>query len=184
MTVARNDDLNVAYMVLFALQMCLLFLRFCTILSRTRAFGSLVRMAVNMINDVAKWMFLSLVLLLGFVSAVGFVIADDTDVDEGHCIATLSREDKPDSGNFLTQRYISIILFMFQVVMGQQDWAETESNTCLSVSRSRLVQTFIIIFCFLGSVLMLNLLIALMASTYETRQQTNVKVLTTCSRDL
>ena len=173
---ARNHHWNVVYMFLFGFQMCLLFLRMSTILSRTRAFGALVRMAVNMVGDVGKWMFLSIMLLLGFLSAVAFVIADDTDADNGHCIATLDREDKPDSGSTLQDRYFSIALFMLQVMLGQQDWAEADSNPCFEPDRSRIVQTFIIAFCFLGSILMLNLLIALMASTYETRRQTNEKV--------
>ncbi len=43
---ARNKMTNIIYMFLFGIQMCLLYLRFATILSRSRTLGPFVRMTI------------------------------------------------------------------------------------------------------------------------------------------
>merc|ERR1712032_1342974 len=110
--------------------------------------------------------------LAGFLFAMWFIIGEDKNTMMGTDSTTNTERDlclPPGAEPTMTLQSTpqSIMMYMFQVLLGQHDWAETNSNECLSDVRSRLAGTFIIIFSFMGSVLMLNLLIAMMASTYE-----------------
>merc|ERR1712019_298429 len=40
----------------------------------------------------------------------------------------------------------SITLYLFQVVLGQQEWSETASNDCLSETRSWIMRAFLAVF--------------------------------------
>ena len=155
---ARNSYLNSLYMILFGVQICLLYLRFSSILSRTRTFGPLVRMAISMIQDIFKFLFVAIPMLSGFVFAMSFIIGTDKSSLIGTDSTTGTERDlclEPDQEPTATLQSTpqSIALYMFQVLLGQHDWAETNSNECLSDVRSRLVGAFIIMFSFMGSVL-------------------------------
>eukprot|EP01084_Bolivina_argentea_P111712 199268_1 len=100
--------------------------------------------------------------MTGFTFALSFIIGPDKNPSIDSCC-----DDNRDHSKVPLSTVPSIAFYVFQVLLGQQEWAPTASNECLSSNRSRIVQLYVMIFSVLGTVLMLNLLIAMMSSTYE-----------------
>ena len=80
-----------------------------------------------------------------------------------------------DTDASLQSSALSIVLYLFQVFGGQQEWSETASNDCLSNERSWVIRFFFMGFSVLATVLLLNFLIAMMASTYEKKDEQTSK---------
>merc|ERR1711879_305153 len=148
-------------------------------------------MIVSMVKEIMAFLFLIITLMMGFVYALAFIIGPDKEqwwlevenpappgMDLGNSTwnATVSEEqcDVDDSAS-LQSGAASISLYLFQVMLGQQEWSETASNDCLSEARSWIMRSFLSVFSVLATVLLLNFLIAMMASTYEKRDQQTSK---------
>merc|ERR1712154_156726 len=72
--------------------------------------------------------------------------------------------------------YYQVSLYVFITLMGQQEWSALDSNgECFSEERSIIATALIIIFWVLGTVLLLNLLIAMMATTYDEKLDSKSK---------
>eukprot|EP01084_Bolivina_argentea_P124804 221164_1 len=156
--------LNGCYIFLFGSQMCLLYFRFLSILSRSRLMGPFIRMIFAMLSDLLNFSAIVVLMLIGFAFAIAFAIGSDTKNTE-ECFANNTEYTRDFSA------FSSISLYMFQVLLGQHDWEQIVTNNCFGQTRANVAQLFIIIFSVLGTVLLLNLLIALMASTYENKRQ-------------
>eukprot|EP01084_Bolivina_argentea_P307706 531894_1 len=151
---ARNSRITAFYMTIFAIQIIILYCRIATIFVRNKTLGPFIRMIGGMMSDIANFAFVCLIFFLGFTVALRYVLA--TDINE-EC------EYETDLSN-----YYQVSLYVFITLMGQQEWSAIDANDkCFSEERAIIATGFIIIFSILGTVLLLNLLIAMMSTTYE-----------------
>lgn len=150
---ARNTNTTAFYMTIFGLQIVILYCRIATIFVRSKTVGPFIRMIGGMMDDIFNFAFVSLIFFLGFTFALRYVLA--TDVSATEC------DYETDLSN-----YYQVSLYVFITLMGQQEWSALDSNGCgFSEERARIATAFIIVFSVLGTVLLLNLLIAMMATT-------------------
>eukprot|EP01083_Nonionella_stella_P080159 220125_1 len=151
-----NHDKNatLVYMFVFCLQIIILWSRASMIFRRSRQIGPFLSMIPGMIKDILNWAFVLSIFFVGFCFGVDFIVAGDID--------PLLCNVGGSMGDFsLVTEYIFILL------MGQSDWSYLEPNGCISNRRSIMLKVFLWFFSILGTILLLNLLIAMMASTYE-----------------
>eukprot|EP00484_Ammonia_sp_Unknown_P014069 CAMPEP_0197080372 /NCGR_PEP_ID=MMETSP1384-20130603/214092_1 /TAXON_ID=29189 /ORGANISM="Ammonia sp." /LENGTH=484 /DNA_ID=CAMNT_0042519255 /DNA_START=85 /DNA_END=1539 /DNA_ORIENTATION=- len=119
---------------------------------------------------------LIVIIMMGGVSlALAFIVGPDKGLSIGVDGSTDGYVECEEDPSKAFTSLASVSLFVFQILLGQTEWELAASNPCLSSNRSRLVQTYVIFFSVLGSVLLLNLLIAMMASIYENRRQVTSK---------
>ena len=148
----RNNWLCQLYMALFSCQMILLWTRLSVFWERHKYIGPLLEIVIQMVNDVLVFSVLVAIFLLGCVFAFDYTVGDDIDTLRG---------------------FPNCFLYAFLLLVGQNDWdALSALDTPDELDRTRLLQTYGVIFCVFGTVLLLNLLIALMASTYDTLRET------------
>ena len=143
----RNSTLTEVYMALWGVQCVLLWTRLTTLLQRSSRVGPLIQMVMNMIVDVVNFVLVLFVFTMGFVFAIFYIAGGDVDV---------------------LDKVPSVFLYVFQTLVGQQEWDDIKSqrdendSIVLSPVRSRFLEVAIMVFAVLGSILLLNLLIALM----------------------
>eukprot|EP01083_Nonionella_stella_P207975 755059_1 len=151
---SRNKNAVLIYMSVFCLQICILWSRVCLIFATSRNVGPFISMIPGMVKDILKWTFVLGIFYIGYSFGVHFIIAGD--------ISSLCGVEDGSLENF------SIVAeYNFILLMGQSEWSILESNDCLDSNRSLLLKLYMYGFSVLGTVLLLNLLIAMMASTYE-----------------
>eukprot|EP01084_Bolivina_argentea_P243021 407504_1 len=155
--IGKQKDLNstatLLYMVVFGIQICVLYCRIATIFIRTKNLGPFIRMIGEMLDDVLNFAFVSLIFFLGFTVALRYILADDATQECG-------------SDSDINTAYTTA-LFVFITLMGQLEWSALESNDCFTPTREHVAQVFVVVFSILGTMLLVNLLIAMMATTYN-----------------
>merc|ERR1712154_587119 len=113
-------------------------------------------------DDIMNFAFVALIFFLGFTVALRYILA--TDINE-EC------EYETDLSS-----YYQVSLYVFITLMGQQEWSALDSNgNCFSEERAIVSTVLIIIFSILGTVLLLNLLVAMMATTYDEKMDAKSK---------
>jgi hypothetical protein len=166
---SRNKLANEVYMTVFGLQCIVLYFRFLFVFNRSRYLGPFIQMIISMLRDVMKFGFVLLSALCGFSLCVYFLVSTDT------LFPCYEVGVPPGSTTDLTALQSSA-LYVFQTLLGQQDWKDLNSNDCMSPTRSRVLLFLTVVFSMIGNILLLNLLIALMASTYENKRESTSKV--------
>ena len=134
-------------MTFWAIQCILVWTRFANLFQRYGKGAILVQMIYNMIGDILNFLLVLTIFMVGFVFAINFIGGEDI---EG-----------------TTHNFFSGNLYIFQTLLAQQEWDNIGSTAYVDAARSTLLIIFIVLFSIIGSVLLLNLLIALMASTYD-----------------
>ena len=155
---ARNTEWTVFYMTIFAIQIIILYCRIATIFTRSKTLGPFIRMIGGMMDDIINFGFITMIFFLGFTFALRYILATDIvpeDIDE-NC------GSEADLSN-----YYQVTLYVFITLMGQQEWSAFDETDCFSAEREAVATCLLIAFCVLGTVLLFNLLIAMMATTYE-----------------
>lgn len=113
---------------------------------------------MNMVNDVVNFSMIWGLFLIGGTFACYYVIAGDLAESDAQ-ISSLA----------------SVAFYIFQTFIGQQDWDSVRSYKSDDADdayifdpwRSRIIQFYMFIFAAMGTILLLNLLIAMMASSYQ-----------------
>ncbi len=115
-------------------------------------------MIIQMVNDIKNWGIVVFLFLAGGVFAVYYIAAGD--MDPGGITGGGSF-----SGSFF---------YIIKTLLGQQEWeslgAYTDEETgveSLDATRSSMLQSLIMLYSILGNILLLNLLIAMMAATFD-----------------
>ena len=122
-------------------------------------------MVPGMVRDILKWTFVLGIFYVGFCFGTQFIVAGD-----------LSEACADEDGNDAEMHNFSVLAeYNFILLMGQSDWEKLEENLCIDDVRSLILKLYMYFFSVLGTVLLLNLLIAMMASTYETIQEGTAK---------
>jgi len=150
----RNRPAVMLYSTIFCAQICILWSRVCLIFSTNRNVGPFVSMIPGMVTDILKWAFVLSIFYIGYSFGTYFLIAGDVTEACG-----------VDDGSLDT--FSVVAEYNFILLMGQSEWSVLEANDCMSPGRSLVVKLYMYGFSILGTVLLLNLLIAMMASTYE-----------------
>ena len=151
---SHDDPVTVIYMLLWAIQCVLLSIRLLTLFKTSKHLGVFLRMLQLMFVDVCKFAVVLMIIFFGFLFGTWFIVADDYED------ADVSQQLDDVKGT---------ALYLFQTLVGQQDWEVVQANGDHNVgtARSNILQGIIIIFTIIGAVLLLNLLIALMTTTYD-----------------
>merc|ERR1719242_857157 len=110
---ARNSNSTTVYMTLFAVQIIILYCRIATIFSRSKELGPFIRMIGGMIDDIANFIFVTLIFFLGFVQALRYVVAQDVGSDVCGDDADLEAD---------LDTWYAVVLYVFVTLMGQQEW--------------------------------------------------------------
>eukprot|EP01083_Nonionella_stella_P314177 1130828_1 len=134
------------YMVLWALQAASLSARSLVLFQTSRYFGVLLRMIQRLIVEMGRFLFVLILLLVGFVFGLYYI---QGGYDEAH---TTSVQDW-----YFGFRYL------FQLTVGAGDFSEINDL----VEDQITAQIFTILYIVLSTILMMNLLIALMTNTFE-----------------
>lgn len=162
----RDEPLTQLYIIFWIFQCILLWSRLVAILRRSRAVAPLVQMIFHMLYDILQFGVLLSIFIFSFLFSMYYAVGKDISVD-------------PENGGKVQDlsSFLSVGLYIFQTLLGQQDWSLIQSDSRFGSGRSRIVETLMLIFSIIGSILLLNILIALMASTYDrVRQRSYLKV--------
>ena len=142
-----------AYMMLWAIQTASISTRSLVLFQTSNYFGVLLRMMLKLMAEMFKFMFVLALLLLGFVFGLYYI---QGGYDQLH---VLSLED-----------WYEGFKYLFQLTVGAGDFSEIED-----LANEVTAQLFVIGYLIIAAILMMNLLIALLTTTYEmvhTQQKT------------
>ena len=161
----RNLPTTQLYIFLWAMQCLLLWGRLSSLIKTTRSMGPLMRMVVNMLGDIGNFALIASVFIIGVTFAVYYIVGDDL-------------EDAVGLGGQGITGFQSVGMFIFRTLIGDPEWDNLASQqlstdagqtlTVFSAFRSNLAIGYIGLFSIFGTILLLNLLIAMMAESYET----------------
>eukprot|EP01084_Bolivina_argentea_P241321 405153_1 len=151
----KNNGLSVCiHMFVFCFQLVILWSRIALIFRINKTVGPFIGMIPGMLADIFNWMFVLSIFFVGFAFGAHFLIAGDIVADECNAEGSLSS-------------FSLVFEYVFILLMGQSDWAWLNPNDCMSTGRSTLLKIVMWVFSVVGTILLLNLLIAMMSSTYE-----------------
>eukprot|EP01084_Bolivina_argentea_P004429 8417_1 len=158
---SRDASAVLMYMAIFCFQICVLWSRCAMIFKTARSVGPFISMIPGMVKDILNWTFVLSIFYIGFCFGTHFIIAGDVNGDssddgDGGCDAEGDLNSLP-----------LVFEYNFILLMGQSEWGLLNENSCMSSGRSLLLKIYMWTFSVIGTVLLLNLLIAMMASTYE-----------------
>ena len=113
-------------------------------------------MIIQMVNDIKNWGLVVVLFLAGGTFAVYYIAAGDCQGLTG--------------GGSMS----AVMFYMIKTLLGQQEWESLVSVTdedtgvvIFDAMRSNMLQSLIIMYSVLGNILLLNLLIAMMAATFD-----------------
>eukprot|EP01083_Nonionella_stella_P075424 205042_1 len=154
-----HDSINVLlHMFFFCVQVVILWSRIALLFRTSNTLGPFIAMLPGLFKDIAIWMFLLSIFFLGFGFGSNYIIAGD--IPELH-------------------HFELVFEYTFITLLGQSDWTyldhDETSTTGLGPSRSLLLKMIMWAFALVGTVLLVNLLIAMMASTYEHLREDKTK---------
>ena len=122
-----------------------------------------------MLTDVANFFLIWFLFFVGGAFAAYYIIGGDLEDSAG--LGELS----------------SVTFYIFKTLIGQQEWDKSASVTndddpnnnfeVFDVTRSNMLQTLLVFYSIFGTILLLNLLIAMMASSYESVKDRSVQEL-------
>ena len=163
---SHNSTLVLIYMAIWSIQSVILWVRVIGLFQRTEALGPFLRVLVQIFKDILSFFFLAVVVFIGFIFALYFIIAGDLDN---------TYSEAADDDDQLSTYLASVkgcAFYLIQTFLGQQDWEVITANESyhFGSNRSRLTEGLVLIFVVFGTLLLLNLLIAVMSNTFNTQQ--------------
>ncbi|ETO27212.1 hypothetical protein RFI_09918 [Reticulomyxa filosa] len=163
----RNTTTTEAYMFFWSLQCVLLWSRVVIFLRISHGTGPLILMVINMLSDISNFGLIAVLFLIGVTFGAYYIIGTDLSNVQNVRLGTLS----------------SVCLYIFQTILGQQDWEKINSQKndsgqyLFNPTRSNLVLTLMFFFSVFGAILLINLLIAMMANTFDSfKEKSNTEL--------
>lgn len=154
-------------MSLLCLQLIIFLIRSLLVVRRPDAINAMVASMSRMIVEVFTFMVLLSVISFGFALSLHYMIAEDLNKDhlvgtEGSCFTNVVRP-------VYLHGFWAVTRYMFQVLMGQQDWqvVSASNSKCITHRRALMLQLLVITYSVIGTLLLLNLLIGIIASRYD-----------------
>ncbi|ETO30790.1 hypothetical protein RFI_06328, partial [Reticulomyxa filosa] len=163
-----NSDYTTTYMLFWSLQCILVWTRLVGFFRRNASTGVFFKMAMKMMTDILNFLILLILFTAGFMLALYYIVSSDLRISHPD-VCTYD-------GQFRYELYTMAqsVLYVFQTLLGEQDWTTINEryniNTgvvCFNWYRSRLAQWVVALYSIVGTIILLNLLLALMASTYD-----------------
>ena len=156
---ARNTSRVEIFMALWSLQCVIFWGRIIFFFQRLRSVGPLITMISLMLRDIMNFLILSSIFMLGVVWAMYYIIGGDLQDVE----VTIDGEDTCSCLGTIT----SVFFFGFKSFLGQQSWEKVESTADgISSLRSQMLEGIIMLTQLVGFILLLNLLVAMLKSTF------------------
>eukprot|EP01083_Nonionella_stella_P127007 384693_1 len=147
-------SLQELYIFIFALQICLLTLRSLTLFSNTKYLGVLLKVIKLMTVQIFKFLYIYVVSMCGILFGLWFIVVANA------CNTTGGANDACD--NFAISELWFGLQYVFEVFIGTGDLS--------GVSNQPLGIIFMVAVTFFGTLILTNLLIALMTTEYEAVQ--------------
>ena len=118
------------------------------------AVGPFIAMLPGMVRDIFNWTFVLMIFGFGFTVGISYLISTD--------ISPYCTED-----NYGVDHFSIVLEYTFHIVLGQADNGALDRNDCMAVERALILKILMYAMSMAGTVMLLNLLVAMMASTYE-----------------
>eukprot|EP01083_Nonionella_stella_P040725 110414_1 len=137
------------YMMLWAIQTASISARSLVLFQTSSYFGVLLRMLLRLMAEMLKFLFVLALLILGFVFGLYYI--------EGGYVVLHASEDSA------IYDWYEGFKYLFELTVGAGDFSELND-----IVDEVPAQLFVIFYLIIASILMMNLLIALLTTTYET----------------
>jgi len=157
----RNSNQVESYMILWSVQCILFWLTPLFYLQRTETTGPLLHIIGLMTRDMMNFLLLAGIFWIGVSFAIFYVVNEDLKAYESE------EGDSELTGPSSLGDLSSCIFYGFLMILGQQDW-DSISNTSelIGLERSLLLDFYSALTAVVGTVLLLNLLIAMLSTTF------------------
>ena len=166
----RNESYTIIFMAFWSVQMIVLWIRTVGLLQRTEIMGPLLKMMLYVAKDVASFLIVVIAVTFGFLFAVHFIVAGDIDRDVTCEVLTPEYEfDGCEEAEININSARAILIYLIQTLLGQQEWSVLNENLLYGFGRLRaqLLTMVILGYVLLGTILSLNMLIAIMTNSFE-----------------
>lgn len=148
-----------AYMALWSIQCVLMWLTIVFYLQRTRTTGPILKMIGLMTRDMINFLVLVIIFWFAISLAIYYIVSDD--------LADFEYDNVDDYRQNL-QNLPSCMFFGLLAILGVQNWEEVSSTSpALGLPRSLLLDGVTSLTAIVGSILLLNLLIAMLSNTFN-----------------
>ena len=166
----RNERYTILYMALWSIQIIILWVRIVGLLQRTEMMGPLLRMMIYVAKDILQFLILVVAISTGFLWAVYYIVGGDIDRDVT-CDALLEEYqwDDCEEASEAINSVRGITIYLIQTLLGQQDWEVLDTNELYGFERGRaqLLTMCILGYVICGTILSLNMLIAIMTTSFD-----------------
>ncbi len=158
-------------MTVWGFQMVLLWSRALLIVEQSGSLGDFVQMVLSMFRDILLFAVMLGTIFVGFVLGLKYIVGGDMDYD------TVELDAKDEISSHLNS-FKGVILYLMQALLGQQDWEIWRENKTHNFSRIRaqLGLLYVLAFIIIGTIILMNLLIALMTTSFERVQNDSAKL--------
>jgi len=133
-----------AYLLLFAIQIIMVTIRMLTIFNTYTYFGKILKIIKRMFWETVQFLVMYMVYVVGFYCGIWFIIIANSD---------------DDNLDYQPEGWWKTLLYTFQVFVGSQD--------ITGVVDQEIAQIFVWVTTIFGTLILTNLLIALMTTKYE-----------------
>ena len=140
------------YIFLFAIQILILTVRSLTLFSNTHYLGTLLRVVKMMTVEIVRFMYIYIIALLGFLFALWFVVISNKCADPEH-------EEEEECNDYAVAGIWEGLSYVFQIFVTTGDLSGIVDQPTAAV-----LMVFATLF---GTLILTNLLIALMTTEYE-----------------
>eukprot|EP01084_Bolivina_argentea_P311670 539514_1 len=149
------------YMGLWAIQCVLFWVSLAFYFQRSRSVGPLLRMIALMTQDMINFLILVIIFWIAISLALYYVVSDDLGIDSEY--------------GKLTGSITSCLFYGMLTFFGTQEW-ELVSNTAdiIGTPRSLILDMIVCFASVIGTILLLNLLIAMLGNTYNELNELSV----------
>eukprot|EP01084_Bolivina_argentea_P019597 36423_1 len=145
----QDTSLNILFSVLWVLAVASLYLRVLHILTMSKTIGPFVNMIINMVKNFVNFLFILCIFWFGAILALVFIAGDTPQY---------------------TDAWISLIT-TWRALLGE--WPVVEIDSLTSEVRHAIINALLIYWMMIGAIVLLNLLIALMAKTFDDIHEQN-----------
>ena len=170
---SHNRTLTLIYMAFWSVQCVILWIRVIGLFQRTKLLGPFLRVLMIIFTDLLSFFLLAGVVFAGFTYALYFIVAGDFERDPFEIDDFEFEVPEDDEITVYLGSVKGSALYLLQTFLGQQDWeilGENETYT-FGRARARIAEGLLMLFILFGTILLLNLLIAVMANTFTLQQQ-------------
>merc|ERR1712228_531940 len=135
----------------------------CWIVAKNRNYGTIAA------NDAVCFFILVVAITFGFLFAVHFIVGGDIDRDVTCEVIENADEFDCEPSSVAINSFRGILTYLIHTFLGQQDWDVLNENELYGFGRLRaqLLNIVVMAYVMLGTIICLNMLIAIMTNSFE-----------------